>query len=65
VQIAPLSAFPLSTPLPLKTYQPKKKYYCLSAGNTQKYLEKGTCDEKFRTKKAQSIPNPDTAYPYW
>ena len=47
-----LSGFPLPTPLPLKYYQPKKIYLCLSAGNTQNPQRK----EPYMKQTAQKKP---------
>jgi len=54
---------PPHTP-PLKIYRPKKKYFCLSAGNTAKFMYKGAFYETDNTKETQNIPYPDPANPY-
>jgi hypothetical protein len=45
---------PPHTP-PLKIYQPKKKYFCLSAGNTAKFMYKGAFIKQTTQKKPKTF----------
>jgi len=58
-----LAVSPSPHPSP-KIYRPKKKYFCLSAGNTAKFMYKGAFYETDNTKEIQNIPYPDPANPY-